>query len=353
MKKIAIFSNDLSVGGIQKSLLNLLNSIDFTKYQIDLYLLKNNNFYQEQIPSSVKVYYLNSTTKFPMLIPFNLLKFFYPYKGQEKEYDIAIDYDSYQPLTALNVLKSHAKNKIMWIHSDWEKRYQNDKKFRLLFFFTKKKNKQFDEYVGVSEPIVQSFKKINNLKQIDYAIIPNIINTQEIFKKAQEKCDLKVKEDVYNLCSVGSMVYAKGFDLLIDYIKELIEIRKDFHLYLIGDGPEKENLKSKVKDYHLEKHITFLGYQQNPYKYMNLMDGFILTSRYEGQGMVLWEAKALGLEIFITKNLEQYNKELKGHEDIVKSLKNMKKREKTTDNLEDYNNKIIKQLNKLFTAKNE
>ena len=57
----------------------------------------------------------------------------------------------------------------------------------------------------------------------------------------------------------------------------------------------------------MNEFITLLGNQPNPFKYLKLMDGFVLTSRYEGQGMVLWEAKALGLEIFMSKNLEKYN----------------------------------------------
>lgn len=348
MKTIAIFSNDLSVGGIQKSLYNLLNNIDLIEYQVDVYLLRDNNFYQDKIPKRVNIYYLNNNRKIFMLIPFSLLKLIYRYKGISKAYDIAIDYDSYQPLTAINTLKCQAKKKIMWIHSDWEKKYQYDKKFRISFFFTKKKNKEFDEYVGVSEGVIKPFKKINKLNQKKFRIIPNLINKEEILKKATEECKLMVDTKNYNLCSVGSMVYAKGFDLLIDYIKDLTKYRKNFHLYLIGDGPERKKLEEQVKEYKIDNYVTFLGYQKNPYKYMNLMDGFILTSRYEGQGMVLWEAKVLGLEIFMTKNLEKYNPGLEGYKDIVNVLKNAEKKEKKQNNLIDYNKKIIEKINELF-----
>ena len=53
--------------------------------------------------------------------------------------------------------------------------------------------------------------------------------------------------------------------------------------------------------------MTLLGNQPNPFPYMDRMDGFVLTSRYEGQGMVIWEAKALGLPLYLSKNLEAYN----------------------------------------------
>lgn len=54
-KKIAIFQYDLNVGGIQKSLLNLLNNIDVDKYQIDLFLFSNVNFFEKEIPSSINI----------------------------------------------------------------------------------------------------------------------------------------------------------------------------------------------------------------------------------------------------------------------------------------------------------
>ena len=47
MIKLAIFSNDLSVGGIQKSLYNLLRNLNYSKYEVDLYLMNNNNFYSQ------------------------------------------------------------------------------------------------------------------------------------------------------------------------------------------------------------------------------------------------------------------------------------------------------------------
>lgn len=347
MKKIAIFSNDLSVGGLQKSLYNLLNSLDLEKYHIDLYLLKNNNFYN-QLPKQINVYYLNYSSKILMLIPFRILQILLKYKGKKEKYDIAIDYDGYQPMTALNCLKCDAKTKIMWIHSDWEMRIKYDKKFKILHAITKSKNKKFNKYVGVSKGVITPFKKVNKLKEIDYKIIPNLINDNEIIKKAKEKCDLKVNKKTYNFCSVGSVVYAKGFDILLDYLKGLTKYRQDFHFYLIGDGPELKNIMSKTKELEIENFVTFLGIQKNPYKYMDQMDGFILTSRYEGQGIVLMEAKILGLEIFMTKNLEKYNEDLQGFENLEEALKKAKKKRKKINHLDMYNKKILNKINSLF-----
>ena len=74
MKKIAIFQTDLTVGGIQKSLINLLNNIDYRKYKIDLYLTDKTNYYNN-LNKSVNVIYLNKLPYFTRFINFNLLKY--------------------------------------------------------------------------------------------------------------------------------------------------------------------------------------------------------------------------------------------------------------------------------------
>ena len=349
MKNIAIFSNDLSVGGIQKSLSNLLNNINLNKYKIDLYLMKKNNFYEANIPSKIKVHYLKPSNKIHVFLPFWVNKKIYKYEGERKKYDVAIDFDGYQQMTSINVLKSDSIKKVMWIHSNWQEKFKYEVKFRILLTLSKCKNKYFDEYIGVSKGVIEPFKKVNNLQDIKYNIIPNIIDTKEIFEKAKEKCDLNVDKNKYNFCSVGRISVQKGFDILLEYIYELSKYRRDFHFYLIGDGPERKKIEKIIKDYKLKSYVTLLGYQKNPYKFMDLMDGFILTSRYEGQGMVLWEAKSLGLEIFTTKNLEQYNEGLNGYKDILEALKQAKKKEKKYDDLSEYNKNILDKIERLLS----
>ena len=149
MKTIAIFSNDLSVGGIQKSLCNLLNNIDLNKYKIDLYLMKKNNFFETNISSKIKVHYLKPHSKLHILLPFWVNKKIFKYEGENKKYDVAIDFDGYQQITAINTLKSDSIKKVIWIHSNWKEKSKYEIKFKILLFLSKSKNKYYDEYVGV------------------------------------------------------------------------------------------------------------------------------------------------------------------------------------------------------------
>lgn len=346
MKKIAIFQTDLTVGGIQKSLINLLNNIDYRKYKIDLYLTDNTNYYNN-LNKSVNVIYLNKLPYFTRFINFRILKKFYKNKINES-YDIAIDFNSYSMDTALACCSVNALKRIIWVHNDIEVKLKEEKKYKILYHFFKGKYKYFDIFVGVSKGAIDSFKKINEFAKKDYLVIPNFIDTKEIVDKSKEVCNIKIDNKKINIVSTGRICYQKGFDILINYISKLSTVRNDFHLYIIGDGEKLDSYKQLVNNLNLKKYVTFLGKLKNPYSVMNLMDIFVLTSRYEGQGMVFLEAKCLGLDIIMPKHLEKYV-DIKGTDDVLESLKQIKKNnDKKINMLQDYNNDIIKKIDDLL-----
>ena len=181
-------------------------------------------------------------------------------------------------------------------------------------------------------------------------VIPNIINTKEIFDKCHETVnDIEIDKEKYNLITVGRICHQKGYDILLKDFQEIVKKRKDIHLYIIGDGEDREKLIKLTDKLGLGDDVTFGGKKQNPFKYEEIMDGFVLTSRYEGQGMAILEAKALGLDIFIGKNIEKYNGyNIIGCDDVVESIIKAKKKKKKYDDLKEYNDNIIKNINKLF-----
>ena len=103
-----------------------------------------------------------------------------------------------------------------------------------------------------------------------------------------------------------------------------------------------------ISDLDIKDYVTILGYKKNPFAIMNKMDGFILTSRYEGQGMVFLEAKALGLDIVMPKHLEKYVDDIEGTDDIISTITNLKKHKKEYDDLKEYNDKSIKEFNDMI-----
>lgn len=340
MKRIAIFQSDLNVGGIQKSLINILNELDFSKYIVDLYLFDRTLFFDLPEHENLNIIYGDAYPMLYRLVYFNLLRKLFPSVKTDTEYDVAIDFNSYRNECSVGATLVKAKKRISFIHNDVKIKRENEIKYRVLWHFFKGKFKHFDEFAAVSPGIIDSFRELTGIHDKKIHVLPNHINTQEIFTKSKLDVDFSVDPSKYNLCTVGRLCHQKGYDILLGYMKEVFEKRQDMHLYFIGDGPDHEALENQANELGISEHITFLGNQANPFCYMDKMDGFVLTSRYEGQGMVIWEAKALGLELFISRNLEKYNPGIEGRDSIVDALSAAERREKVYDDLHEYNESI-------------
>jgi len=347
-KKIAIFQKDLSIGGIQRSLLNLLTYIDLSYYDVDLFLFAEPELATRNDLKNINVHILKPLPYFNRVVPFEMLMKTYYYDLPKEKYDIAIDYNSYSNECALCVLQMNAARKIMWIHNDVETEYKNMPKYRILWHFFKSKFKYYDEFAAVSNGIVEPFAKKTGINENRISVIPNSINTALIFKKAKEKIDFDVDSNLVNFIFVGRFTHQKGIDLTLIEFSKALKKRQDIHLYLLGDGEELPKIKSMIKELNLSHYVTILHAVENPYPYMAKMDALILTSRHEGQGMVLWEAKALGLDIIFSHRLEKYNPELTGTYNIARAIIEEEHHVKVHDALDGYNLKIKNALYELI-----
>ena len=349
MKKIAIFQRDFQVGGIQKALLNLLQNLDYDRYEVDLFYFDPEPFYELPEREHLRKICLRPWPYWTRFVPFEWLKN-RKMPLPDTEYDAAIDFNSYGSECAAGVLQLRAKKRIMWIHNDVEIKLKSEPKYRVLWTFFKGKFRYFDAFAAVSTGIIEGFRRETGLATVPVVSVPNTIDTEEIFRKAAEPTDFSVNDSDYHLCSMGRLVHQKGFDILLELFSGVASKRSDMHLYLIGDGPERPSLEEQISRLGLGERVTLLGNLQNPFPVLDQMDGFVLTSRYEGQGIVLWEAKALGLELFMAKHLEQYNPGLTGVEDVGEALLGAQKREKVRDDLSEYNEKIQKSLEMLLKS---
>ncbi|MCX4248461.1 MAG: glycosyltransferase [Bacilli bacterium] len=347
MKKVAIFQVDLNIGGIQKSCVNLVNNIDTSKYEVDLYLISKENVFINDINKKINIKYLDPLPYITKLLPISLLSLFYSPKI-DKKYDIVIDFNSYSNETAIAAIKTEASTKIMWVHNDVEIKIKEEILYRVLHIMFKSKYKYFNKFVGVSTGALDSFIRLNKVKDKETLVIPNFIDTKEIKEKIKAKSNIKIDENKINICSTGRIVHQKGFDILVNFINSIKDELTNHHFYIIGDGSEKTHIESLIKELKLENLVTLTGFLDNPYPLMNNMDAFILMSRYEGQGMVFLEAKSLGLDVIMPKALEKYvDKEIKGVEDIKSAILNLKKHPHKFDELENYNKKIKDKINNL------
>ena len=103
------------------------------------------------------------------------------------------------------------------------------------------------------------------------------------------------------MCSVGRLVYEKGFDRLLKIHKKLLENGVNNKLWIIGEGIERTSLEKYIFDNNLQETVTLLGYQHNPYKYIAKADLFVCSSRTEGLSSARIEASLLHKPIVSTR----------------------------------------------------
>lgn len=349
-KRIAIFQKELWVGGIQKSLLNLLTSLADAPVLIDLFLFDTQIFYETSFPDNVTVHFLKPFPYGYRLLDFSVVRRLTRRMALDREtfYDVAVDFNGFQHECAVGALSVRAAKRVMWIHNDPELTCRNEPKYRLLWRCFRSKLKYFDEFAAVSQGSADAFRRLSGLQTKPITVIPNLIDTEEIFRKAAEPIEFAPDPSCLNLCTVGRLCYAKGLDLLLPIFADAAAKRPDLRLYLIGDGEERSKLESIITRCHLEERVQILGYQPNPFPYLKKMDAMVLNSRYEGQGMVLWEAKALGLPVLMPKRLEPYNDGLTGEDDLAEAFLRAEKTQKQPDALQWYNERSLERIRHLF-----
>ena len=160
------------------------------------------------------------------------------------------------------------------------------------------------EYERIGKVICVSKFNADRLKEeardsfdIDHAY--NLLDDQEIRDKGYKEIPIDRTENV-QFVSVGRMSPEKGYIRLIEICKKLKDEGYKFNLWLIGDGPQREELEQKAKALEAEDVVTFLGQQSNPHAYTSKSDVFICSSFAEGYSTACTEAIMLGVPVITT-----------------------------------------------------
>ena len=147
-------------------------------------------------------------------------------------------------------------------------------------------------------------------KKSKFTIIPNGKDSK-MFEFDNEARKQIRKE--YNLSNkivighVGNFNYQKNHEYLIEIMKELVNINKNYYLILVGNGEKLNSVKSKVDELGLSNNVLFLGQipVKNVAKWLNAMDLMVFPSRFEGFPNVLIEWQMNGLPCLISDSITQ------------------------------------------------
>lgn len=319
MKKNILFVNDeREVGGVSSVLTNILTEIDLDKYNIDLFIFQNNGIMFDNLDKRINIIYgdngfsgIDTSFKsnivehhyylafkkliFVILAKLNLIKYFFRRKRKKilgnKKYDVEIAFKTGYP--TLFTSSGNSKRKITWIHSDLSrdddmKRYSNS---------FKKNLENIDVVVNLNDKLKEGFISLYGNKD-KCVVINNLLNYKNVLNLSKEDCEIKFDKSKKNLITVGRLHFNKGYLRLIDALAKVKNEYNNFHLYMIGDGPEKDKIVESIEKNNLEDYITLVGYSSNPFKYLKNADLFICSSITEAYPMVFLESLVLGVPIF-------------------------------------------------------
>ena len=133
---------------------------------------------------------------------------------------------------------------------------------------------------------IEFSKQIKKYFNIKAKLINNFINYNYINKKKIEKVNIKNNQRITKILNIGRLTDQKNQILIL---KALSSIKFNYHLIILGDGIKLNILKSFCENKKIKNRVSFVKFTNNPYKYMNWCDLFILSSKYEGMPNVLIE----------------------------------------------------------------
>lgn len=297
MTKILFLIHDLSHGGAEKVLVNLVNNMDKTKFDITVMTLFDIGVNKQYLKDNIHYKYCfkrlfpGNSYIMKLCTPSQLHKFFI-----KEEYDIEVAYLEGPCSRVISGCNNSNTKLVSWIHTE-----QRSEDIACISFRNKKEaNKcynKFDKIVCVSEDVKNDFKCLfNQVNSID--VLYNTNETKDIVKKSNEQIyDILFDPNSLKLIGVGKLLKTKGFDRLAKIVCKLINNGYNIQLFILGVGPLKEELEQYIKNNNLTDRIFLLGYDANPYKYMSKCDLFICSSFKEGFSTATTESLIVGTPV--------------------------------------------------------
>ena len=358
-KKTLLFTGvNLKLGGIEKSLVNLVNKIDKNKYQVTIILEEAKGELLEKLDNSIKVKEFKVSNNKNKIIRkgVNILRRCSYALFNYHTFDFSCCYATYS-YSGNKISKLSSINNSIYVHSDYSYIYPDLEDFRR--FFDTRGIYDFKTIFFVSLESCRKFTKIYPFLKNRCFVFNNFINLEEIETLSKEKISLTKPRGKTLFVFVGrlddaSKKLGRAFKLVANFDNVV--------LWVVGDGPSREDYVKEVKKLKIEDRVVFVGSKINPYPYMKKGDYLILTSLYEGFPVVYLEGLALKKKLITTiKVSDDYLKIGKNYGEVipsnemkmlekVKEILNNKKKTDTFLDLEEIQNVRMEKLETIFNG---
>lgn len=297
MKRVLFLIQDLRGGGAEKVLVNLVNHLDREKYDITVLTIFDGGENEASLAP-----WIHRASLFHKSFPGNskVLSLFTPEQLHRRfvrqRYDIEIAYLEGAAHRIISGCTTPGTTLFAWQHS----RPQTESGAFIGFRSWKESERYYQRFfqiVCVSESVRQRFSDFHpKLKNLTVAY-----NTNESEKIQQLACEPIENElfipNIFKIIGVGKVTKLKGFDRLARIHRRLREEGYPVHTFILGSGEAQNEIQRYVNDNGLSDTFTFLGYQQNPYKYVAKCDLFVCSSHTEGFSTAATEALIVGTPV--------------------------------------------------------
>ena len=381
-KKVLFIIDSLTCGGAEKSLVSLLPLLDRKKYELHLWMLNRGGEFESLLPADVIVEHdprrstMGKLKSFLGQMMFSFMLRFNRCVGHKEhpaetlwkskgwamtgipgDWDVAIAYQQGLP-TYLVASKIKAKQKMAWVNTDIFKAGYN-------VVFNLRHLNEMDHVIAVSQTLSSMIAKHMTTIVQKLVTILDVLNPQLITTLADAETPPDLPKHDINSCpllvTVARVSPPKNYLLAVETASSLRAKGIDFHWLFVGDGPDMPNVKSRIDELRLNDAVIPIGVRTNPYPYMKACDVYVQTSRFEGFGLTVGEAKILHKPIVSTNFTVVTNQLTDGKNGliaemnpeslstaIIKMLKDNNLRQRVVDNLKkDHNNTSVTEVKKV------
>ena len=307
MKKVLFLIGSLEGGGAEKTLTDLVGNLDKKKYDITVVSIHDKGVYIDEIKKHARYKaLLNIYKKEGNLIDFLSNKIVQMMRRLPAQflyklfihdvYDIEIAYLEGMSTKIIAGSNNKLSKKYAWVHTDPQTHSWSTLSYNSLSN-EKECYKKFDDIFCVSSDVRNSFEE----KYLVPAKVQlNVLDEGNIITKSKQQVEGFSSPGTFRIVTVGRFVPQKAYDRLLRVHKKLMDNGFVHELLIVGDGEQKELLTDYVKANDLGNSVRMVGFQANPYQYMNASDLFVCSSITEGYSTVATEAIILGLPVVTT-----------------------------------------------------
>lgn len=294
MKKVLFLIHDLHQGGAEKVLVNLVNNMDHSKFDITVMALFGGGVNEQFLSKDVRLIVCH---KKPFPGNSHIMKLFTPkqlYRRYIKEhYDITVSYLEGPSARIISGCADEDTKKVAWIHCTM----QSSNQLAIGFRTVKEAYACFERMnmvACVAETVRTAFLKVSPYSGKSI-VLYNTSESEKILRMSTEEALLPEVGLVW--CGVGKLVENKGFDRMIRIHKRLCDEGHKAQLCILGEGPLRSELEKLADECGVRDSVTFLGYQINPYKYVAKCDLYVCASFSEGFSTAATEALIVGTPV--------------------------------------------------------